>query len=190
MRGQELLRARAEEEIKTITHQCAALEEQLRATKDNPPKGPGSKDKKDACMQLDTDRCISRAAYAKHLRSLLGKKELDGQDVFHIIANSKGGADHPDNFLYALGSTFNRSIGDRFDDLNAFLAGPEKTERAIRASMKYGNELDPRGKPVVYYNPLKNGGSSSNPADHAKFLFGKGQKLMAAVRAARRAESK
>ena len=47
---------------------------------------------------------MSRAAYARLLRSLLGKDAIKGQDVFHIIANSNGGADHPDNFLYALGN--------------------------------------------------------------------------------------
>ena len=133
---------------------------------------------------------MTRAAYARHLRKLLGKDELDGQDVFHIIANANGGADHPDNFLYALGKTFNRSIGDNYDDLCAFLAGPQKTERAIRASMTYGNMLDPRDKPVKKYDPIKAGGSSSNPEDEAKRLVAKGQELMRAVRAARHAERK
>ena len=166
----------------------------LREVEGEPPKGPGSKAKKEAMERRKAARkeiveseCMSRKAYARLLRSLLGEDAIDGQDVFHIIANSNGGADHPDNFLYALGSTFNRSIGDNYDDLNAFLAGKEKTERAVRASIMYGNRTDPRGKPAKYYNPIAAGGSSSDPADEAQRLFAKGQQLMTAVRAARRA---
>ena len=107
--------------------------------------------------------------------------ELEGQDVFHIIANSEGGADHPHNYLYALGSTFNRAIGDKYDDLNAFLAGPEKTERAIRASMEYGN-VPRNGKPAKKYEPIE-----SDPGDEATRLVAKGKKLMMTVRFFRRA---
>jgi len=177
-----------------IQAENSKLEAKLRESEGEPPKGPGSKAKKEAMERREAARkeiavseCMSRAAYARHLRSLLGEDAIDGQDVFHIIANSNGGADHPDNFLYALGSTFNRSIGDNYDDLNAFLAGKEKTERAVRASIKYGNRNDPRGKPAKTYNPITAGGSSSRPADEAQRLFAKGQKLMTAVRAARRA---
>ena len=56
--------------------------------------------------------------------------------------------------------------------------------------MNHGNYLDPRGKGVIKYDPLKHGGSSSDPADEAKRLFASGQKLMTAVRAVRRAERK
>ena len=128
---------------------------------------------------------MKRAAYAKHLRDM--GLELIGQDVFHIIANSKGGADHPANFLYALGSGFNRTIGDGFDDLNAFLAGPEKTAEAVRVSMELGNVLDPRGKAVVKYKPRS---SSSDPMDEAKWLVQQGKALINTLRLQRRNEKK
>ena len=88
-----------------------------------------------------------------------------------------GGADHPDNYLFALGSSFNRSIGDKYDDLNCFLAGLVKTQKAVEVSIKHGS-----------YNPFKHNISSSDPADVAKHLYGKGQALMSHVRKARRAE--
>ena len=77
----------------------------------------------------------STEAYAKRMKAI--GLPLDGQNVFHIIANSNGGADHPDNFLYALNSTFNRSIGDRYDHFNAFLAGREQTAQAVAASATF-----------------------------------------------------
>ena len=44
-----------------------------------------------ARKEIAVSECMSRAAYARHLRSLLGEDAIDGQDVFHIIANSNGG---------------------------------------------------------------------------------------------------
>jgi hypothetical protein len=171
------------EHVRTLQDKVAKLEAV-------PAKGPGSKDKNDAVKTIRKDECMSRETYARHLRALLGENALEGQHVFHIIANSKGGADHPDNFLYALGSTFNQSISDQYDDLNAFLAGPVKTAKAVRASMTFGNCLDPRGKPVRYYKPAEHGALSNNitPEDEAKRLVAQGANLMRDVRAARRAE--
>ena len=71
---------------------------------------------------------------------------------------------------------WDETIGNRFDHLNAFLAGKQKTQKAVQAPMDFGS-----------YDPLKNGGSSSNAKDEAERLFGKGQKLMTAVRAKERA---
>ena len=139
---------------------------------------------------------MKRETYAKHLKSL--GLDLEDQDVFHIIANSKGGADHPDNFLYALGKHFNRSIGDGYDDLNCFLAGKVKCEKAILASMRYGNKLDKRNKPLKFYDPKDHG--SHYPRDEATLeadakreaerLFEKGQQLFRAIRAERREENR
>ena len=125
---------------KEITEQNEALELQLA----NPPQGEG---KNEAAQTIKMDQCMKRATYAKHLKTLLGKDAIDGQDVFHIIANSKGGADHPDNFLYCLSSTFNRSIGDKYDDVNAVLAGLKKTEKAVRASIKVRIHLSGASNP-------------------------------------------
>ena len=52
--------------------------------------------------------------------------------------------------------------------------------------MIYGNYLDPRGKPPKKYNPLAEGGRSSNPKDEAKRLFARGQDLMRDIRAVHR----
>jgi len=164
------------EKEKEIQANVRELESRLR-------KPGSSKAKKESAKEIEESQCMTRATYAKHLRSLLGKNAIDGQDVFHIIANSKGGADHPDNFLYALGQTFNRSIGDGYDHFNAFLAGREKTLKAIKVSRKYGNRKDPRGKAVKLYQPQH----SQEDEVEADWLFAKGQKLMTAVRAAERA---
>merc|ERR1719158_1632446 len=77
-----------------------------------------------ARSKLMRNEPMGRKEYADTLKNL--GLDLSGQDVFHIIANEHGGADHPDNYLYALGETFNRTIGSKFDALNCFLAGKEK----------------------------------------------------------------
>ena len=176
----EAIAARKEVES-SLRARIARLATKLSEIQRSPPNGPGSKTK-NAALNLAVSTGMTRADYAKRLRSMLGKDELEGQDVFHIIANSKGGADHPDNYLYALGKTFNRSIGDNYDDLNALLAGKEKTERAIKVSMKYGNALDPRGKPVKFYDPIEHGGQSRDPGEEAERLVANGQKLMRGAR--------
>jgi uncharacterized membrane protein YgcG len=66
-----------------------------------------------------------------------GTPLLPGQDVCHIIAKSKGGADHSDNFFVA-GSSFNRSTGNRSDHIIAYLAGLPKTELAVAVSRSTG----------------------------------------------------
>jgi hypothetical protein len=61
---------------------------------------------------------------------------LEDQDDFHIIAASNGGPDHADNYLYALGASFNRSIGNQLDAINCFLAGKAKAKKAVEISWK------------------------------------------------------
>ena len=64
----------------------------------------------------------------------LGRKYND-TDVFHIIACKNGGADHPHNYLFMLGSSFNRTVKHNFDDLNCFIAGLHRTQMAIKVSL-------------------------------------------------------
>ena len=71
---------------------------------------------------------MTEAMYRKKL--VAHGVRMEGQDVFHIIAAENGGPNHPDNYLFSLGSGFNRSIGHRWDELNCFLAGLEKTRAA------------------------------------------------------------
>ena len=90
---------------------------------------------------IPEDGFMSTASFAKVLdaNKLLTKcrgAAHEGQHVFHIIANSKGGPDHVDNYLYALGGTFNIAIGDRLDHVNCYLAGLEKTRLAVRIALK------------------------------------------------------
>ena len=159
-----------EQNLKQIEEGQAEMTDQIEDLKKKLSETTGA-----AVRQINNNECMTKANYAKHLKALLGKNDLEGQDVFRIIAEFKGGANHPDNCLFALGSSFNRSIGNRFDHLNAFLAGKQKTQKAVQASMDFGS-----------YDLLKNGGSSSNAKDEAERLFGKGQKLMTAVHAKER----
>lgn len=79
--------------------------------------------------------CFSRQAYRKWLGTLI---ERD-QDVFHIIATANGGADHPDNYDFARGSSWNRAIGRRFDDINCYQVGKIKCAKAVRISQLLGS---------------------------------------------------
>ena len=66
---------------------------------------------------------------------------------------------HTDNYLYALGGSFNIAVGDRFDHLNCFLAGKAKAQKAVAIAIKVANDpglsdnhIDKRGKdkPVTF----------------------------------------
>jgi len=128
-----------------------------------------------AKLERIPDEPMTRERYAWFLEKVGIKKEGDDTHVFHIICNADGGADHPDNFLIALGADFNKRIADKFDELNCYIAGLEKTKRAITASMRFGNQLDPRnGKAVAAYKPQH----SQEVAEEAAFLFEKGQALV------------
>lgn len=100
---------------------------------------------------------MSRAKFSKLLdeAGLLTKspgKPGDGQDVFHIIASSNGGPDHVDNYLYALGASFNRKIGANLDHVICLMAGRENARRAVRIALDVAKDpkkwsyIDRRGK--------------------------------------------
>ena len=74
--------------------------------------------------------------YKEQLVSRLGHGcRYKDTDVFHIIARRNGGADHPHNYLFMLGSSFNRTIKHHFDDLNCFIAGLHRTKMAVKVSL-------------------------------------------------------
>lgn len=86
-------------------------------------------------------KTVTRAQYRRRLRKL-GLIESD-QDVFHIIAVSNGGVDHPDNYHYAQNSSHNRSIGCRYDHVNCYLAGRTKARKAVAICKRLGTYRGP-----------------------------------------------
>ena len=88
---------------------------------------------------------LTRQQYKKELVRRLGRRKYKDTDVFHIIARTNGGADHPHNYLFMLGSSFNRTIKHNFDDLNCFIAGFHQTKMAIKVSLPdagFGGKLE------------------------------------------------
>lgn len=79
-------------------------------------------------------RPMSRYAYRKRIAKLFGTPLETDVDVCHIIAKKNGGADHPDNYDFLRGRTWNRMVGHSFDDVNCFLAGREKCQKAVDVS--------------------------------------------------------
>ena len=70
------------------------------------------------------------------------------QDVCHIISESRGGANHPANYI-VLGRHYNRKTRNHTDVLTCYLAGLRRTEQAIRMSILLGNM---RGKGKTPHN--------------------------------------
>lgn len=134
-------------------------------------------------MPCDDDGFISKAKYRKYLQRI--GLDLSGQDVFHIIACSNGGPDHKDNYLFALGKSFNRSIGDRHDALNCRLAGLDKTRMAVKCchlAERLKRGVDKRGKSrPAYYSEGRHRGKT------AERLFKEGGDYMRDIRAHSRA---
>ena len=65
------------------------------------------------------------------------------------------GPDHVDNFLYVLGDGFNSSIKSSYDEFNCFLAGLDRTKRAVRIALRVSQdhtlleEIDQRDRPII-----------------------------------------
>lgn len=121
---------------------------------------------------------MSTGTYKAHLIRLNVIAASDNDvDVFHIVANEHGGADHPDNYNIAQGSGYNRSIGSRFDDLNLYFAGKDRSTKAIQASMTFGN-VSRKGKPPIKYVPQH----SSTAEGEAHYRFQAGEALFKRMR--------
>lgn len=67
-----------------------------------------------------------------------GDMERD-RDVTHIISVRNGGADHPDNYDFVRGRGWNRMARHEFDHVNCFLAGREKSQKAVDVSRVWGS---------------------------------------------------
>ena len=78
---------------------------------------------------------MPRERYRKHLRHMSPHLISEDQHIFLIIASVHGGADHPDNYLAPLGSSF-MSLGEKMDPFICFIAGKEKTLQDVAISMK------------------------------------------------------
>jgi hypothetical protein len=73
-------------------------------------------------------------------RKVLARKGIPprtDQHICHLIAKSKGGADHIDNYYVASGS-LNMSLGNRNDSYLAEVAGLEQMKKAIAVSRATG----------------------------------------------------
>jgi hypothetical protein len=127
-------------------------------------------------------------AYRKALeeRGLLEKAAgaaHEGQHVFHIIAAANGGPDHTDNYLFALGGTFNIAVGAHLDHFNCFLAGKAKAMKAVAIAMQAAKDpalhrwiRTPTGKDFRIYTEGKHKGKTGED------LFNDGQKVFRAIR--------
>lgn len=181
------------EHIKNLSTKLADIRESyedLQVKRDDMSYLLTEKDKqirafKKAQEELMSDESMSRAKYAAYLKQHKFLLPGDEKDVFHIIAHANGGADHPDNYLFALGSSYNRCIGDQFDDLNCFLAGEKQAVKAIQRSMKMGNAADRRGNKEPKKYVLKYGATAE---EEAKYFVKRGQDLFRRLRAERRDE--
>ena len=88
--------------------------------------------------------------WSTRMKQLYGGRgdPLLGLHVSHIIAESRGGANHPDNYILLSGK-YNIKTKRNADFLNAYLAGPEKTRKAMEISRLVGNM---KGKVVTPLN--------------------------------------
>ena len=131
---------------------------------------------------------MSRADYRKLLQD--AGLDLEGKDVFHIIASNHGGPDHTDNYLFALGTGFNRGISDRLDELNCYIAGKEATRKAVDIAMRVARDptlhkhIDKRGRATgTLYTVGAHGGKDW------EVLYAKGSDYMRTLRRESRGQS-
>jgi len=128
---------------------------------------------------------MSRRAY----RGLLGNLcETDhgaphkGQHVFHIISSANGGPDHADNYLYALGGSFNIAVGATMDHFNCYLAGKNASKKAVSIAKKVAanpelhKHITTNKKNKILYTTGRHQGMD------AEGLYEKGEKLLRLLR--------
>ncbi len=141
--NRELLDLKAE--VEETSRRNAELREQL-AVRDEYASQQRKLEEKRAKLKIPPEGSfMSRADFAKLLASenlitLRDGASHEGQHVFHIIAAANGGPDHTDNYLYALGGSFNIAIGDHLDGFNCYLAGKEKARRAVNVALRVAND--------------------------------------------------
>lgn len=85
---------------------------------------------------IDCDNGMSTAAY----RALLAAQGVStaGMDVDHIVPQSLGGADHPENYQLLPSST-NRGLGNTWNEQKCFSVGEDRCARAIASSRTCGS---------------------------------------------------
>lgn len=93
---------------------------------------------------------ITTAQYRERLRRQ-GKPIPPYKDVSHIIAASRGGANHVHNYIIC-DASLNRSIGNRNDSVFAKRAGLEQTKKAVKASERLGGYKGPSAEELFYAN--------------------------------------
>lgn len=94
--------------------------------------------------------------------------------VGHIIAQSNGGADHPDNYL-PLGREINISMQDTSDQFMCFLAGRKRAKRAMQISSELGNMSFKAGNGKDRYPGQKYFKVSTLDGEDADIYFGTGE---------------
>ena len=141
----EALEGKLEDKTLQLAKSDAEIEELRKDLERRMLKG-GSEGARTGLKGIPPEGCfMKKSKFAKLLRdanliTLQPGAPHEGQHVFHIIANSNGGPDHTHNYLYALGGSFNISIGDRLDHFNCFLAGKAAARNAFNISMKVAND--------------------------------------------------
>ena len=117
----------------------------------------------------------------------------EGQDVYHIIATAHGGPDHTDNYLFTLGASFNRSISDKFDTFNLFMAGRMKAQKAVKIALEVAKDAGlyhhienrPNSKQRIFTESVHKNYYQDHPnnaKDLADAMYHDGAKFMIAMR--------
>lgn len=129
---------------------------------------------------------MSRGDYRKLFESI--GIDVEDKHVFHIIANTHGGPDHTDNYLFTLGSSFNQSIKHELDHLNCFMAGKKATEKAVAIAKRCAEDIN------LHPHIEKRGGKRTLYTDgvhrnkNGQELYKEGEALVRTLRALNRAE--
>lgn len=145
-----------------------------------PPPTDGFETRREYSKRLEGAGLLEREPGARH----------EGQHVFHIISASNGGPNHRDNYLYALGGSFNMAIGDKFDHVNCYMAGKAKAEKAVAIAMKVAADpslykhIEDRGNGRKTYNQGAHQGLS------ADVLYKRGENIFRDLRKLARDKAK
>eukprot|EP00898_Chlorokybus_atmophyticus_P004194 jgi/Chlat1/4776/Chrsp308S04733 len=94
------------------------------------------------------DGYMSRKTYRSRLKAH-GLDVQQDQDILHIVSVDNGGADHTDNYWFAMGRALNIRLGAKHDHVCAYMVGLLATEKAVARSREAPQKGEARTKAYV-----------------------------------------
>jgi hypothetical protein len=112
----------------------------------------GRKELGKLCLAVSSSEFNKRLMSEPHAKEILASSLCNGAiEMDHIIPQSRGGADHPTNYIPVC-SKINTSFGNKFNLAKCFLVGAEACAVAVKCSGLFGGNHGKSGGNFVRFD--------------------------------------